>query len=207
VTSTQSATSGSRATEREQKTVEILVAVWRVVAAQGLGAVSFRSVAKEAGVSPGRVQHYFGSKEELIRASVELMISSAEDLHREATDEGDPADELWQLLTHAIPQAAASPAGTSVFYSFVAASVADPGVARILADAKHGVRDEIAALLHTLRARRGAPGSPSAIPVDRAAQELLAMSDGVTLGVLIGNLTPDQARATLRGALDRLLGA
>ncbi len=177
----------------------ILAAVWRVVAAQGLGAVSFRSVAREAGVSPGRVQHYFASKEELVRASVDLMLGSAEALHRDATATADPADELWQLLTHAIPRAAESPVGTGVFYSFVAASVADPQIARALAEAKQGARREIAALLHELRARSD--------DASASAQELLAMSDGVTLGVLIGSLTPDQARATLRGALDRLLGS
>ncbi|MDO5682706.1 MAG: TetR family transcriptional regulator C-terminal domain-containing protein [Propionibacteriaceae bacterium] len=56
---------------------------------------------------------------------------------------------------------------------------------------------EIARLLRTL-----GTDQPD---IDQAAQELLAMSDGVTLGVLIGSLTPDQARSTLRSAVDRLL--
>ncbi|MDO5682707.1 MAG: TetR family transcriptional regulator [Propionibacteriaceae bacterium] len=112
------------------------MAVWRVVARRGLGAVSFRSVATEAGVSPGRVQHYFESKDALVRASVALMIGGAEQLHRETTAGGSAADELWHVLSHAIPKAAESPVGTSVFYSFVAASVTDPHIARILTVAK-----------------------------------------------------------------------
>lgn len=181
--------------DRAQKTGEILLAVWRVVATRGLGAVSIRSVAKEAGVSAGRVQHYFETKDDLIRASVELMIGTAESVHREATNQAEPTDELWHLLVHAIPHAAESPAGTSVFYSFVAASVGDPHIARILADARRGSTREIARLLRGLDA-------PSP---EQTAQELQATADGATLGVLIGSLAPDQARAVVRSVLNRVL--
>lgn len=42
---------------RETKRSAILLAVLRVIATRGLGAVSIRSVAAEADVSVGRVQH------------------------------------------------------------------------------------------------------------------------------------------------------
>jgi len=180
--------------DREGKRTTILLAVLHVIAARGIGEVSIRSVAADAGVSVGRVQHYFSSKRELIRATTAFMISAAEAHHFKTETPRPPADELWEILTHAIPLAAESPAGTSVFYSLVAASVADPELAAILSEAEASVEDLIARHLAEL-----VPGSwdPQA-----GARHLLALSDGLTLQVLIGHLTADQAHTTLRAALD-----
>ena len=182
---------------RDSKRAEILVAVWRVVAARGLSAVSVRSVAAEAGVSAGRVQHYFGTKDQLVRASVDFMIEAAERSHAEATRESSPAEQLWAVLSHAIPRASASPTATSVFYSFVAAAVSDPHIAATLADAKSGAEQEIARLLRAVRPGLAAPGEQ--------ARRLLAVSDGLTMRVLIGSLTAAEAEAALRETLDDLL--
>ena len=86
----------------QDKRIEIVEGVWSVIAQQGIAAVSVRSVAAAAGVSPGRVQHYFATKTELVRASVEAMLDAAAEANPEAL--GDPADPatLRALLTHAI---------------------------------------------------------------------------------------------------------
>lgn len=183
--------------DREGKRTAILLAVLRVIATRGLGAVSIRSVAAEGRVSVGRVQHYFGSKRELIRATTAFMISAAETRHFDTEAPRPPRDELWEILTHALPLAADSPAATSVFYSLVAASVADPDIGATLAEAKAGVEDLITRHLADL-----VPG----LPDPRAdARRLLALSDGLTLQVLIGHLTADQAHASLRAGLDTCL--
>lgn len=183
--------------DRERKRSTILLAVFRVIATRGLGAVSIRSVAAEAGVSVGRIQHYFGSKRELIRATMAFMISAAEAHHFDTETARSPSEELWEILTHALPLAAESPAATSVFYSLVAASVADPELAAILSEAEAGVEDLIARQLAELVE---GPLDPQA-----GARHLLALSDGLTLQVLIGHLSADQAHTTLRAALDTYL--
>lgn len=185
--------------DREGKRTTILLAVLRVIATRGLGAVSIRAVAAEAGVSVGRVQHYFISKRELIRATTAFMISAAEAQHFDTGTPRSVADDLWVVLTHAIPLAAGSPAGTSVFYSLVAASVADPDLAAILSEAKAGVEELVARQLTEL--------VPSLSDPQSGARNLLALSDGLTLQVLIGHLTADQAHATLRAALDTYMKA
>lgn len=178
---------------RDAKRAEILVAVWRAVAQRGLGAVSIRAVAAEAGVSAGRVQHYFATKDELVRASVEFMITAAEQAHAGVTAQAPPAERLWEVLAHAIPRASTSRAGTSVFYSFVAAAVSDPHIANTLAEAKTGTEHEVARLLRELR-----PEAPDAA---QEARRLLALADGLTMRVLIGSLTVDEAEEALREAL------
>lgn len=188
------ATRGDHATKRG----EILRAVWAVVARRGIAGVSVRSVAAEAGVSAGRVQHYFASKDDLVRASLAEMVAVAEAAHAGAVAGAGPAEELWNLLAHALPAAEGTRVGTSVFYSFVAAGVADPEVAAVLAQSKSDAEAEAARLLE-----RCAPGlaDPRA-----AARTLLAVADGLTLRVLVGDLTAEEAQDALRGAVAGTIG-
>nr|WP_238589747.1 TetR family transcriptional regulator [Pseudonocardia sp. AL041005-10] len=55
-----------RVVDHGQRRGEIAEALWRVAAAEGLEAVSLARVAEEAGISKGRVQHYFASRDELL---------------------------------------------------------------------------------------------------------------------------------------------
>lgn len=52
--------------DHDQRRREIAGAVARVAGMEGPSAVSFRRVATEAGVSPALVQHYFGTKRNLV---------------------------------------------------------------------------------------------------------------------------------------------
>ncbi|NLZ97477.1 MAG: TetR family transcriptional regulator, partial [Micrococcus sp.] len=45
--------------DHEQRRRELAQAIWSIIALRGLSAVTLRSVAAEAGVSMGTVQHYF----------------------------------------------------------------------------------------------------------------------------------------------------
>jgi AcrR family transcriptional regulator len=55
--------------EHGERRRTITDAVARIVAREGIKAVTMRAVAAEAGVSVGRVQHYFASKDELLAAA------------------------------------------------------------------------------------------------------------------------------------------
>ncbi len=53
---------------------DIVTAALRQFAEDGFAKTSVRSVAREAGVDPGLVRHYFGSKDALLRESVQLRV-------------------------------------------------------------------------------------------------------------------------------------
>ena len=55
----------------------ILVAARRLFAAHGLKGASVRRIAAEAGVDPALVHHYFGTKDGLFRAALEIPIEPA----------------------------------------------------------------------------------------------------------------------------------
>ncbi|MFC8619188.1 TetR family transcriptional regulator [Micromonospora purpureochromogenes] len=56
----------------------ILAAARTTFAERGFDAASIRVIAAAAGVDPALVHHYFGSKEELFRATVEIPLNPAE---------------------------------------------------------------------------------------------------------------------------------
>lgn len=56
----------------------ILAAARSAFAERGFDAASIRVIATAAGVDPALVHHYFGSKEELFRATVEIPLDPAE---------------------------------------------------------------------------------------------------------------------------------
>lgn len=177
------------------RTEPIIRAVWSVIDQRGIGAVSMRTVAAAAGVSVGRIQYWFASKEELLHASLAAMLSGAVGNYQDAA--GDDRQALWQLVSHAIPQAQASGVGVAVFHQYVAASINDPVLAEMLAGAKDGAETEVVRLL-----RRIAPELPGH---RTAARRLIATADGLAMRVLVGGLTVRQAERALRVEMDRLL--
>lgn len=58
--------------DHEQRRHDLAEALWRVIAGSGPGAVSVRSVAAEAGMSPGALRHYFQTREQLLVFAMEL---------------------------------------------------------------------------------------------------------------------------------------
>ena len=173
------------------KRAAILTAVWGLIAERGIAEVSFRNVAQRADVSLGLVQHYFGSKEQLVRASAEAMIESAARWHR--SEDMAPRAALRRVLAHQIPTSAAARRGVAAWYSYVAASFSDAKLAELLADAKRGQQGEAAGLVARLR-----PGADAS----EIARRLIAISDGLTLRVLGHDLSATDAVRSLDLALD-----
>ena len=182
-------------TNPDERRTAIIRAVWQVIAEHGMGAVSMRNVAAAAGVSVGQIQYWFTSKDELLRAGLETMVSGAAQLHDTATEHADDRETLWQLIGQSIPRAESSSAGVSVFHQYIAAAINHPALARILAEAKNGAESEVARLLAGI-----APELPDP---HIAARALMATADGLTMRVLIGSLSATEAERALRLAVER----
>jgi AcrR family transcriptional regulator len=60
-----------KADGREARRVHIIEAALRVFAAKGFSSATNQDVAKEAGITPGLIYHYFDNKEDLFRAVLE----------------------------------------------------------------------------------------------------------------------------------------
>lgn len=193
-----SPTKDSTATTHDNRW-QIITAVWHVISTQGMAGVSMRTVAAAAEVSVGRIQYWFGTKDDLIEASLVAMLAAADDRHHpQSGTTGRDLDELRDLVGHPIPRAGDSPEGVAVFHHFVTAAINHPRLAALMVEAKQGQEREATRLLRRLR-----PGLPRA---RTAAKSLLAMADGLSMQVLIGSLSARTAQRLLHSEIDRVLG-
>lgn len=212
------------ATEGDSRT-QIVQAVWAVIAAEGIEGVSMRSVARAAGVSVGRIQHHFGSRADLVRASARAMIDGAAEhqgvadpavvsgVSSAASPAGAPAasttgssdgvtrrvrgagESARVAVAHVVPTTPQQRVGTTIWLAYLAASVADAQLADILADAKRGQEDVTTQLLQAETGRSD--------EVCRArARRLIALADGLASRVLIGDLSAASALALIDEAWD-----
>ncbi|GAA4692825.1 transcriptional regulator, TetR family [Promicromonospora umidemergens] len=187
-----------RIVDHEERRQQIVFALWLVIAEQGIEGVSLRHVAAEAGVSMGRIQHYFGTKEALVLAGCTALVDSAYGGYLETADAA-PRDRLLHVVSQQIPRDDGGRVGVSVWYAYVAKSINHTAVRQVLAEARRGAEEECVRLI---RADRGA-GAEDPAALDRA-RRLLALADGLTLRVLVRDLEPDEAVAMLEAEVDRI---
>jgi AcrR family transcriptional regulator len=81
---------------------EIVDAVFRIIAVDGLERASLREVADEAGLAVGSVRHYFAGSDELLRFSFAAVV-----------------DRILARLTAALPEMAASETGSDARHNAV----------------------------------------------------------------------------------------
>ena len=171
--------------DHDQRRAEIIGALWEVISERGTEGASLMTVARAAGVSVGRIQHYFASKQDLVQAGCQAIVDMAEAGYRDRTRESDPWQTLADLLTQSIPKTAAFRMGAAVWYAYMARAVVDPGIGEIVRRAAQGTHEEVRSLLR-------AGGAPEDL-----ATTLLGMSAGLTQHVLVGALSASEATAAM----------
>ncbi|MGW6752194.1 TetR/AcrR family transcriptional regulator [Streptomyces sp. NPDC055006] len=82
---------------------ELLPAVWKVTARDGVENVTLRAIAAETGWSTGTLQHYFPTKRELIISAHELAYSRAGERIADRVRELKGVDALRAVLLEALP--------------------------------------------------------------------------------------------------------
>lgn len=191
--------------EHEHRRNEIADAVLAIVAERGLAAVSLAAVAAQAGVSPGRVQHYFPAKRELIEAAFERgnALSSGRIAAKAGPDDRNVSRRrlLTVVLTELIPYDAVTRAHLRVRQSFTAAALADEAIAaRLRVDYAH-LHDRLADLLRYDQAagRLRAQTDPAEVAVT-----LVALAEGLAYYVLIGVRPAEAARDQVLAAISEV---
>jgi AcrR family transcriptional regulator len=198
--------------DHEERRRQIADALLRTAATRGLHAAGMREVAAEAGVSLRLVQYYFGSKEELLLASMQYLAARFSERavarFREASGSGGPAsprDVIAAILAEALPADDERRTFNVVYTAYLALSLTDPALAIApLAKNSSTVIDVVAA---QLRAAQAAGDTPIHPDPDLEAFSLVAMSAGLTTSVLAGQSSVDQAQAVIDYHLDRLFPA
>ena len=187
-----------RQVDHRQRRAQITDAVLRIAARRGLGDVTMSEVAAEAGVSKGRVQHYFGSKERLLlhtgrrlreRVGARLLPESPRD---------GALPVLTRLLHAVLPTAEEARvdalAGKALF------SVA-LGMPELRGEYRRGAA-ELRGLLADLLVKAGG----AAEDADRHAAALLGLTEYLSDALLLEETTAPEARRRLDAQIAEFLG-
>lgn len=189
----------------EQRRAEIADGVLRVIAERGLEAVSIVEVAAASGVSPGRVQHYFSSRRELLAAAFDRGNAVNEQrIGRRIADlppDAPARSALTVLLAELLPYDRDVTAHLRVRRTYVAMGLADDLIARRLREEYARLHGAVAGLL----ARDQAAGLVrTAVEPRSAAARLVAQVEGLTDHVLIGVVAVERAGGLVRAAIEEL---
>lgn len=195
--------------DHEERRREISAALWRIASTRGLDGVSLRDVAAEAGISLGRLQHYFRSKDEMLVFALRQINQLADQRIRERIgkaaaalgDEPPPRLVLRECLAGILPLDEHSRVGQLVATAYFARAVHDE---RLRAEAQEGI-PQLRALLAGLLRRAAERGElPADSDPDDEAMLLIALVDGLTAYTLLDVHTPEEALRLLDRHLDRL---
>jgi AcrR family transcriptional regulator len=177
----------------------LLAAMMRITQKDGWEGVSLRKVAAEAAVSAGMVQHYFTTKDEMLRFAIEMM-----------------ADDTRQRIRRRIADLPKPPTPRMLVETVLTEMIPDPGRRAEEAEAakiwmrRFMLRPESQAALHqgaadlkaalTEQILQGRPATKEL--ADRDAGALIALLDGLIFNIVVGEQTAESAVGILRAQLD-----
>lgn len=192
--------------DHEQRREQIAAAVSRIARDRGLRGVSFREVAGEAGMSVSLVQHYFGSKENLLIGTLEIQSARWADMISGRLTNlgagGDPTTRLRTIAASFIPTDEESRATMLLYHAFAGAALTDPGLRK--AEAFHNAESLTSAIGHELTLAQESGQHESGYDTTTEARAILSLVLGLSLAALLDQTTPEDAMAVLDAHLARL---
>jgi AcrR family transcriptional regulator len=180
---------------------EFLVSVtWRVIVAEGLGAVTLRRVAAEAGFANGAIKPYFRSKAELMVAAYQMAFDRTAARASESVADRTGLEALRRLCQEIMPLDDERRVEARVVIAFWEAAVGDDRIATVFRDT---VASFYSQLGRHLREARAAGEVSTTEPDDAIVDELMWMLMGLQS---LCWLMPDHtAPARQAAVLDRFL--
>lgn len=178
----------------------LLDALWRITRREGWDAISLRKVAAEAGVSMGMVQHYFTTKDQMLRFAVEMMAEDTRQRIRERVaalpEPHTPRQLVHAVLTEMIPDADRRPAEAEAADVWVRRFLLRPDDRSSLHNGFDDVKNFLVEQILLVR------GPAATVDAGRDADGLIALLDGLIYNIVTGHLTAATARAVIDGQLD-----
>lgn len=179
----------------------ILDALLALIADRGIDAVSVRTVAAAAEVSPALVQYHFGTKDRLMAAAFAHVHERMADRLAAVPAGGTVRDRLRGYLLAWFPLDAERRADATVWLAFTAASATRPDLVAEVRDTD----DALLGVLAEVVERGRADGSVRAdVDANLAAAVLLAVVDGLTIRA-VTDPDPRRLLPVLDAALTHLL--
>ncbi|WP_188667888.1 TetR/AcrR family transcriptional regulator [Tersicoccus solisilvae] len=160
---------------------ELADAALRIIARDGMAALSFRAVAAEAACSLGSVQKAFASKDLMLAAGFARLRQEAAPLP--PGEPGRPTLRAWlvALLLGILPLDARRRATQRQGDAFAQQALTDPAIAAAIADSDAEVRGLLASLVTRARAEGEVPAHVDPVTT---AWAVLALAQGLAMQLL-----------------------
>jgi len=183
--------------DHEERRKIIAKATWNVIAREGLGGASVRSIAKEANLSLGAVRHYFETQEELLEFAMQLVEEQVtERIMEHLQSPLPPKEQVLNILMELITPEE-NKVEMQVWLEYVLYKIRKKELQ------KESVHETISEILHRLKK---AGLLKEEIVLEEEIVFLHALIDGLALHILMG-LVPierDRIRYLLKKELDRI---
>ncbi len=161
----------------------------RLLTREGIGSVTFRTVAAEAGMSLGAVQKAFPSKDLMLRVMVARLRETSDGLVR--LEPGGPTVEAWlvERMLSQLPLDEPRRAAELQRVAFAERAAFDPDIAAAVAASDHELREALAELL---RQAQAAGQLSASVDPDAAAWAARAFIQGMA-GQLLYDPAPEES--------------
>ena len=177
--------------DHEQRRTELAQAAVELVRSQGVAALSVRNLAQASGWSAGAVRHYLPTHRDIVALVSEHVRAGFERRLTAVEPSGDPSDQLLALLRAVLPLDDDARELSQVWFAFLGAEVHQEQGAGAM------VYDELAGLFTDFFAACQRDGQLLVDSPQQAAITLQAQLDGLTVHLLLGRITREQALAAL----------
>ena len=189
--------------DHDERREELVLAAWRVIAANGIDKVTIRDIARESGYSSGVLAHYFENKDDLLAHALRLSHTRIRKRYDAEREKAEAAEALRAILLDNLPLDEQRDMETRIEMSFWARALRNGD----LHDIQQGESETLRTLLRELVEQAQEDGKIAAGHDREEVLELLgAMIDGISLHALLypKRLPPKRQAAVMEFAL-RLL--
>lgn len=177
----------NRSIDKEARKEQLAEAVWQVILEKGIGAVSVRTVAEQAGLVVGSLRYIFPTRTELLNFSAELMVDRATQRVLATPRKDNPEEFAFEVVKRLLPLEPDSRAELEVNLALVGECPAQPSLIHIRNHAHQQLGEAIIQLVQLLA---GTTERDDAVV--STARRLHALVDGLALHLLHADLTDSQ---------------
>jgi AcrR family transcriptional regulator len=189
--------------DHDARREELVLAAWRVIAANGIDEVTIRDIARESGYSSGVLAHYFKNKDDLLAHALRLSHTRIRKRYDAEVETPVAVDALRAILIDNLPMDEQRDMETRIEMSFWARALRNEELHEIQQDESETLRTLLRELVEKAQ-------KDKAISKKHDREEILellgAMIDGISLHALLypDRLPPKKQAAVMEFAL-RLL--
>lgn len=188
----------------EARRAALIEATLDLIAEGGAAAATVRNIAVRAGVTPGLIRHYFTTKEDLVAAAHEALMTGLTEASAGATPDPQepPNRRLKRLIEAAVSPPVTDPRAVTLWAATMQGVARDPALRRVHEATYLAFRDRLEVLIAEVLAAAGRSGDTRSLAI--AGNALL---DGLWIeaGALPDHFREGELRRIALTSFSRLL--